>query len=69
MESLAFLFPFLGCALMGLVCFALMHRSGSSTTPPADGEIEGLREEVIRLRAEVADLGAATPAVDESESR
>ncbi len=52
--------PFLGCALMGLVCFALMHRShtaDSSTPPPAQPPADAdLRAEVERLRAEVAEL-------------
>lgn len=52
--SLSSLLPFVGCALMGVVCFALMHRSGS--TPPTPDDTDELRAEVARLRAEVAQL-------------
>ncbi len=46
-------FPLLGCALMGLACVALMHRSGSSSDA---NETAKLRSEVASLRAEIAHL-------------
>lgn len=59
MQFLQSLAPFAACALMGVVCVALMHRSHGGSESSTDGPgAAQLRDEVSRLQAEVSQLRA-----------
>lgn len=59
MDTLLYLIPALGCGLMMVACMVLMSRMhGHRDEPSHDDDVEALRDEVARLRAERDSTGA-----------
>lgn len=55
MRALAALLPFAACAGGMYLCMRMMMRRPDQRTSSSDADVAQLREEVARLRAELAD--------------